>query len=85
MPEAAMLCMPVYSVQRQGAGIKPRLVGRLQANSVCGLNTQLLAKRGLMATQHSVTSETVVFFPCFRLPSLTSPENSPWDDCPVST
>lgn len=51
--------MPVHSVQRQGTGIKPRLVGRLHANSVIGLNVPLLAKMGLMATQPGEISETV--------------------------
>lgn len=51
-----MLCMPVHSTQQQGTGIKPRLVGKFQASSVIG--SSVLAKRGLMATQHSVTSGT---------------------------
>lgn len=58
-PEVAMFCMLVHSVPPQDTSIKPRLVGRFQAYSMIGLNVLLLAKRGLMATQHSVTSETV--------------------------
>lgn len=58
-PEVAALCMLVHSVPQQGTSIKPRLVGRLQAYSMIGLNVLLLAKRGLVATQHGVTSETV--------------------------
>lgn len=70
--------MLVHSVQQQGTSIKPRLVGRLQAYSMIGLNVLLLAKRGLMATQHDATSETVAvrqFLPMLSLALSDLPEN----------